>query len=111
VKKFILVVSLFFLSSCSSYLNVGSSEFDCPHVRPDPIKCVPPSVIEQLDQQGKFDWRWHPLPPEVCEKCEGCCRINELIKQSETERKSIIYKGVAVPLAVEDKIELRGEKE
>jgi hypothetical protein len=107
MRKWAVFILAFSLCSCSSYLNIGSSEFDCPHVRPNAVKCVPPSVIEQLDEQGRFDWRWHPLPEDVCKKCRDCCRINELLKEAET-RKSVVLKGGVFPEQEGSEIDFRG---
>ena len=71
------------LSSCG-WLNIGADEFECPHIRPNNITCMPSSVIETLDERGKFDWQWHPVG-----KNKKCCKLNSV--------KDEDIKGTAVP--------------
>ena len=89
---FLVSLTALCLSSCSSWLNIGASDFDCPHVRSSRIRCIPPSVIETLDERGQFDWRWHP----ICE--EDACPNPDLYTLLESSKKNrVLVQGTAVP--------------
>ena len=89
------------ISSCSSLLNIGSSEFECPHIRSSQTKCMPPSVIEELDEEGKFDWKWHPLS-----KCEDkTCSLKPhgtcvQCASPSQQKKQLLFKGSVFPETV-----------
>ena len=92
----LVILFLLFLSSCAGYWNIGSDYYNCPHIRPPfQTTCMPASVIETLDERGKFDWRWHP----VCSKKDKKCSSKELEKilrgeKKQAEAKPLYLKGV-----------------
>ena len=92
----LVILSLIFFSSCAGYWNIGSDSYNCPHIRPSfQTTCMPASVIETLDERGKFDWRWHP----VCRKNDKNCSAKKLAKilqgeKKQTEAKPLYLKGV-----------------
>ena len=98
VRLFIIVAFVITLCSCSSYWNIGESSFSCPHKRPSgQFRCMPASVIERLDEMGKFDWRWYPICPEKDK--EGRKECEKLLRElyGKEKPKKLIMEGIVVP--------------